>query len=272
MIIVLLLVVLWGVVLGPSIYRKIRNSDSDRSIMSFHKSLNLLERSGPKVVEPAYRLSGGENPLPPPQIAVPQNPPTIAQPRLVLLGPISQGGENKMRQQYEDYYEEDRSTQMGDRRGAYESEHYEDDEYANDSYLGDDDRISYGASGPSTSLSRREAALRRRNILFSLIAAVLLSAIIGVIVSVFFYVTILAIIALVGYVGLMAYAATNGFIGEKGYDRHVAHGVAHLEDDRFEEDDGRHRVASSRGSEDLYFDDDLDGDDWWEEPQRAAAR
>ena len=76
MIIVLLLVVLWGVVLGPSIYRKIRNSDSDRSIMSFHKSLNLLERSGPKVVEPAYRLSGGENPLPSPQIAVPQNPPT----------------------------------------------------------------------------------------------------------------------------------------------------------------------------------------------------
>ncbi len=268
MIIVLILVVLWGVVLGPSIYRKVRNSTGDRSITSFHKSLDLLERSGPKVVQPAYRLADPEGATKPIGLAVPPPPPTIKQPTLVLLGPSGQGGAEQMKQRYEEYYAEDDYSYP-------EDTHYTD-EY--DDYI---ERAPYGASMPSASLSRREAALRRRNILFGLVGAVVVTALLGMFMSMFFYLTVLSMIATAAYIGLMAWAATHGMIGEKGYERHVAHGEAEVSYDRYGDDryeevrSNEHRsapVASTRAPADEFFDDDVDDDEWWDQPRQAVAR
>ncbi len=54
--VVLFLVVLWVAVLTPRLVRHFREGSTHSSIDSFHEQLQLLERTGPKLVEPAYRL------------------------------------------------------------------------------------------------------------------------------------------------------------------------------------------------------------------------
>jgi hypothetical protein len=263
MIIVLILVVLWGVVLGPSIFRKVRSTNSDRSISSFHRSLDFLERSGPKVVEPAYRLVDDEiRPLTP-TIAKPQPLPRVSQPTLVLLGPYGPSGEEQMNERQIAHYRDD---DYGYREDVYEDDYEDryDDQW--------DRRQSPGPTISAARMSRREAARRRRNILFTLVGAIFLTAIIGLFMSFLFYLTILSIVALVGYVGLMAYAAKTGMIGEKGYERHVAHGEAAI---TYDDQDRWHAepVASNQSSREVrYLDESFDGEDWWDEPRQAAAR
>jgi hypothetical protein len=61
--VVLVLVVLWVAVLAPRAIRHFREGRSQTSIESFHEQLHLLERTGPKLVQPAYRL-GSDDPSP----------------------------------------------------------------------------------------------------------------------------------------------------------------------------------------------------------------
>ncbi len=54
--VVLVLAVLWIAVLTPRLVRHFREGRSHYSIETFHEQLHLLGRTGPKLVEPAYRL------------------------------------------------------------------------------------------------------------------------------------------------------------------------------------------------------------------------
>lgn len=51
------LVLVWVAVLAPWGIRRLRQGYADASIDSFHEQLHLLERTGPKLVQPAYRLT-----------------------------------------------------------------------------------------------------------------------------------------------------------------------------------------------------------------------
>jgi hypothetical protein len=91
--VVVILVVLWIVVLAP-LYLKGRTlRGSTTSIDSFHRQLHLLERTGPKLVVPAYRL---ETATPAPAGDAPGSAATglpvvssgIRRPNLVLLRPV----------------------------------------------------------------------------------------------------------------------------------------------------------------------------------------
>jgi hypothetical protein len=55
-ILLVLVVILWILVLAPSLYRRVSERDGAGSIDHFHHQLNLLEHAGPKLVSPAYRL------------------------------------------------------------------------------------------------------------------------------------------------------------------------------------------------------------------------
>ena len=59
--VVLLLAVLWVAVLAPRAVRHFKESSSSTSIEDFHQQLHLLERAGPKLVEPAWRLASGDD-------------------------------------------------------------------------------------------------------------------------------------------------------------------------------------------------------------------
>lgn len=54
--VLLILVVVWAAVLGPSLLRRRFERRSGDSIGAFHKQLRVLERTGPLLVNPAFRL------------------------------------------------------------------------------------------------------------------------------------------------------------------------------------------------------------------------
>lgn len=54
--VLLILALVWIVILAPGYMKKRAERRSTGSIESFHHQLHLLERTGPKLVEPAYRL------------------------------------------------------------------------------------------------------------------------------------------------------------------------------------------------------------------------
>ena len=170
---------------------------------------------------------------------------------------------------------------LRDEYGAYEQGDY-------DEHLGSDEQgympefeRHYAAEAPA----RRPAALRRRNILFGLVGAVLATGIIGFVVPIAWMVTMISFVLLVAYVGLMAYAATRGSLSlsgsssshRLGEERHVARAVI-----------PGHRAAPAQATWDDAYDEILDDEDgdfraapgldrfeddtWWDEPRRAAAR
>jgi hypothetical protein len=245
MAIVVILVVLWGVVLTPTVLRRFKGSEGHQSIDSFHHSLHLLERSGPKIVQPAYRLSS------PSSISTPTTQP---RPRLVLLRPLGQGEEEPMF---------DRETEVFDDDG----ERYE--RY----YVESEEPPSFGASLPSESYGRRIAARRRRNILFGLAAAVVVSGLGTMVVGSMIYLLVLSVLALIGYVALMSWAATTGQYSRSAapsVDRHVARAVVgdtwhddgYGYDDEFDAAGTGHDVSDDRWAD----------DGWWDEPRRVASR
>jgi hypothetical protein len=54
-VVLLILVLVWAVVLGPSLLRRGRQRRSD-SIGAFHRQLRVLQRTGPTLVDPQHRL------------------------------------------------------------------------------------------------------------------------------------------------------------------------------------------------------------------------
>jgi hypothetical protein len=70
--VVLILVMLWIAVLAPRLVRHFREGRSRYSVETFHEQLHLLGRTGPKLVEPAFRLEVPESTTPSRGLAVVQ--------------------------------------------------------------------------------------------------------------------------------------------------------------------------------------------------------
>lgn len=84
MIVLILVAVLWIAVLVPSVISKLSERRSAGSIDHFHSQLDLLERTGPKLVSPAYRLTGTESVRTSPDPIVVTAPPPL-RPNLTLV-------------------------------------------------------------------------------------------------------------------------------------------------------------------------------------------
>lgn len=170
--VVLVLVVLWVAVLAPRAIRRVREGRSHTSIDSFHEQLHLLERAGPKLVEPAYRLASPIVPLRPRSAPAPAVDATMGgHGGLLLL---------------------DRPmTEQGERRKA-RSERTER-------------RLPPGAA-PSVQ-QRRRGRRRRRDILLGLVVTALLTGVVGAMNSLhaLWVLTAVSVIAIAGYVALAAY-------------------------------------------------------------------
>jgi hypothetical protein len=86
-IVLILVAVLWIAVLVPSVISKLSERRSAGSIDHFHQRLDLLERTGPKLVSPAYRLTGTESVASSGPVLVVAAPPPPVRPNLVLVPP-----------------------------------------------------------------------------------------------------------------------------------------------------------------------------------------
>ena len=162
--------------------------------------------------------------------------------------------------------------------------HDEYDDYEDGSYdaYGEADGYASEFDGyyDDYGVGRSPAALRRRNILFGLAGAVLVTGLLGFMMATLWDATLLAFVLLVAYVGLMAYAATRGDISlskasaprASSQERHVAravvpgHGRAFPQQDAWYDDDAvapepHYGVAADQFE-----------DEWWNEPRQAVAR
>jgi hypothetical protein len=225
----LIILALWVVLLAPGVVRWFREHQPTTSIASFHRQLRLLEHSGPKLVEPAYRLGGAEN-----WAADKWRAPTPAKvPRLVLLtsGPTQKESTMRYGDRYEaepdDRYDANQAWDdpwgAGDPApSAYDpptrahrtvraprARDYDqvvDDGYDYDDFDDVDDVVG---------LPPERAAARRRRVLVALSATIGVTFVLGLLpgLGILWAVTFLSILAMVGYLGLMLYASNTGLYG-----------------------------------------------------------
>ena len=256
----LIILALWVVLLAPGVVRWIRNHQPTTSIASFHRQLRLLEQSGPKIVEPAYRLGGHDAQV---MEREPAPPPTRV-PRLVLLPSGPTDKESTMR--YDDRHAE--PSQAGyDRADRWEADPWAQDdpgyEEATRSYrtvraprLAEyDDYDEYEEADNVGALSPERAKVRRTRIIAGLGAAIAGSFILGLLpgMTVMWALTFIAVAAMVAYLGLMFYASSAGMYGQDM--QYSATPVARVVVPAFTD-----------------YDSAYDADDGWDTGRIAAAR
>lgn len=194
MALLILIAALWLVVLTPSFIKKRTQRQSVGSIDHFHHQLHLLERAGPKLMQPAYSLQRAESSN---QMAVgasgfPAISSSSRRPNLVLLKPVSD----------HDAVGTDGGEEIVDAAGG----HFlrvgpptipEPSTMPETISLADPDRL------------RRELALkRRRDTLGIVLGTTVVTGLLGIYPSfhILWVATIAGVLALGGYVGLTVYA------------------------------------------------------------------
>jgi len=236
--VILILVVLWGVVLTPHFVKKWLDRRPTESIESFHHSLHLLERTGPKIVPPAYRLEtalpGGTVP------AIGALPSVAGRPNLVLLAPVGAGG----------------SMDGDDVVDEVSGEHYR----RLPTTVQEAPFAELTAAPSSEELRRFGARRRRRDLVLGLVATVVLTGLAGFAhtLHALWILTALALVALAGFVALAAYAQMleNDDTQPRHAPRHAA--------SRTE----RYAAAGYPGA----WDDEVDDTESYELPQVATGR
>lgn len=184
--VLLILVLLWGAVLTPYFVRRWLDRRPAGSIESFHHQLHLLERTGPKLVSPAYRL---ETPRPSRDNGQAGLVPISSAPRrpnLVLLQPVGAGDAA------------DGADVVDEASGGH--------------YRRLSPTVEAPPSAPLSAAPRAEeirqlkARRRRRDVLLWLVATVLVTGLAGIVLHGVWVLTGLTGLALVAYVGLALYA------------------------------------------------------------------
>jgi len=188
LVVVLVLVALWIIVLAPTMYKKYAARSSVGSIDSFHHSLHLLERTGPKLVQPAYRLETAQSStgVAPGATGLPAVSSMPGRPNLVLLQPVATKAEP--------------AEVVDDRTGSQ--------------YRRLPAELTATVEPPRPRLTpeplaRRQVAQRRRRDVLALLAAtVVMTGLLGLIpgLGALWVVTVLAALALGAFVALVAYA------------------------------------------------------------------
>lgn len=187
--VLLILVVLWIVVLTPGMIGRLREKRSTESIESFHHRLHLLERTGPKIVAPAYRLQTAQSSI----VAAPGTSGLLSvssmpgRANLVLLRPVD-GREGAG----------DDGQVVDDRDGGHYRRVLSD--------RPDPGPAAVAPSGPDP--RQREARRRRRDILTGLLVTLVSTGLLGIIHSLraLWIVTVISAVALAAFVALAAYA------------------------------------------------------------------
>jgi hypothetical protein len=204
-IVLILVAILWIAVLVPSVISKMRERRSAGSIGRFHDRLDLLERTGPKLVRPAYRLTGTDGALHGGAPIVVSTPPPPVRPNLTLVPLIGDHAAS-----FEESVGEPMQPPILEEVVMHWHESVEDavEALATDEGQPRDDEMTEHDRRASTAHNRRRAARRRRRDVFAALCA--LTAITGLlglarplrgawVVSVVFFVLLVGFVALAMY-------------------------------------------------------------------------
>jgi hypothetical protein len=200
--ILLVLVGLWIVVLAPAALKRLFDRRPTASIESFHQSLDLLQRTGPKIVPAAYRLQTANSGtgLAPCESGFPAVSSMPGRPNLVLLPPVD-----------DDIRILGPVGATSTRPEAVEPDAPEY-QYEYDHQWAESD-MAYGEPrpvrrpGPDV-LRRHRTRVRRRNLIGLLTVNLVVTAPLGALggLHLLWIVTALSGVALAGFLGLVAYA------------------------------------------------------------------
>jgi hypothetical protein len=215
----LIILALWVALLGPGVVKWIRHHQRATSIASFHRQLRMLEHSGPKIIEPAYRL-GGQDELVTERDA-PRGP--EAAPRLVLVQTTHKEPTMRYDDRYDGRFEEPYAEPL--EQGEAWEDSWERDSERNEPVARSRRtvRVPYEYEDQElegfTVLSSDKARVRRTRIIAGLTATIAGSFFIGLAagMTVLWSVTVIALIALGGFLALMYYASSTGLYGQTGY-------------------------------------------------------
>jgi hypothetical protein len=208
---IVILAVIWIAVLSPIIIRRLRDQDTDRSIVNFHERMARLGGQNPPLVAPAHRLDVSDETPPRELLEYEVNPPTRA-PHLRVVPVNATRTQIEQEMSWDEWsiaYSDDPFEQSSPVRSAVSHANPRAAAYS---------RVPAGtvsvAAPTSSPYGSRTQRMRRRNTLLSLIAAVVVStasaAFLGSTV-----VEIAAMVswfALLSFLGLMYYAMTTGLI------------------------------------------------------------
>lgn len=262
----LIILALWVALLTPGVVKWLRNHKPSTSVASFHRQLRLLEHTGPKLVEPAYRLEGEDERL----TEWEEPPPPSQVPRLVLL-PSGQTPKESTTMRHQNRYQARYEAQYGEDDVAQEpawDEPWAPDEAAYepatrsyrtvrtpryDEYDYDDEGLEMDEPEVRV-LTPSQARARRTRILWALGGVIVATFVFGLLPALGFLwaVSLLGVVALVGYLCLMFYASNAGLYGNDALERltPVARTVISPYADRTgrydEEDWAPDRIAAAR--------------------------
>jgi hypothetical protein len=227
----LVILVLWTALLGPGIARWLRQHRPTTSIASFHRQLRGLEHSGPKLVEPAYRLGGTE------RSEIERHEPRRApqRPRLVLLGSGVTEKEHPMA--YDGRYDDEFAEPLASTRYEAGLDDAWDDPWS----AGFEPEVEFVHEDPPTRAHRTvrapratdyderprahrrtdrgltpdRARARRARIVLGLGVAIVGTFLLGLVpgLTILWSLTVLGVVALAAYLGLMYYASNAGLYG-----------------------------------------------------------
>ena len=228
----LIILALWVALLAPGVVKWLRTHKPSTSIASFHRQLRLLEHTGPKLVEPAYRLEGEdrrvtewEEPAPPARV-----------PRLVLLPsgatpkePTTMRHADRYQDRYEDPYGavDDVDQAAWDDPWAEPEPRHATRSYRTvrtpryDDYEYDDDLDYEDDEAPMRVLTPARAKSRRKRIIIGLGVTAAVTFVFGLMPSLgmLWLLTFASVLALACYLGLMFYASNAGLYGHDALER-----------------------------------------------------
>jgi hypothetical protein len=216
----LIILALWVALLAPGAVKWVRHHQRATSIASFHRQLRLLEHSGPKLFEPAYRLGGQD------EAETERDAPRVpaAAPRLVLVHSSHKESTMRYDDRYEGRYEEPYDAPLGSpeawddpwQRGADPREPVaRSSRTVRVPYEYEEEEELEGFSV----LSADQARVRRTRIIAGLTVAIAGTFFIGLVsgITVLWALTVLALVALGCFLALMYYASNTGMYGQGGY-------------------------------------------------------
>lgn len=231
----LVILALWTALLGPGAARWLRGRRPTTSIASFHRQLRKLERSGPKLVEPAHRLEEERRSETEQEQRQPQE-----RPQLVLLRTGATEKEHTM--SYDGRYDDDYVEPAGrHRRGASHARPEAAREVSWDDGFDEPELLVERRDPPTrayrtvraprpdefeddldderghlaVTLSPARAKARRSRILLGLAGVIAGSLLLGLVtgLTMLFAVTVLGVVGLAAYLMLMYYASNVGLYG-----------------------------------------------------------
>lgn len=198
-VVLLVLAILWAAVLVPGILKKRGERRSAASIDSFHRELHLLERTGPKIVSPAYRLETAEaseaavgaTGLP----AITSRP---GRPKLVLVG---RGTDEEEMVTAEAPAQAEAAAVQADAMEAAPDE-------ATGRFREAEAARAAERRADREAYQRKQVLKRRRDIFLALVATFVLTGLLGMVHSLrlLWALTLVSAIALAGFVMLMSHA------------------------------------------------------------------